>query len=302
MSNLKNDAKKNPAGKKFIVEEPSGLLAFLLAGLSGKSRNNVKSILSGGAVSVDGKTVTRHDHPLRPGQCVCISPPEQQPGKLTGRLKLIYEDDELLAVNKAAGLLTVATGSGNEQTAYREATEYVRRTRADNRVFVVHRLDRDTSGVVLFAKNERIKLALQDNWNELVKTRGYTAVAEGTLSEKNGTIVSWLKETKTHRMYSSPTEGDGQKAVTAYRVIRESRAYSLLQITLETGRKNQIRAHMKELGHPVAGDKKYGAATNPLGRLALHAGTLELVHPFSGRPMAFQCDTPGDFRALFTDK
>ncbi len=296
---MNTDSTSKPSGMEFIADEQTGLLAFLLKTLTNKSRNNVKSILSSGAVSVDGKKTTRHDHPVRPGQAVRIAAPEQMRYKKPKRLKFVYEDDELIAINKPAGLLSVATDSENLQTAYRDVTDYVRRTNPNNRIFIVHRLDRDTSGIVLFAKNERIKHALQDSWNELAVTRGYTAVVEGFPKEKTGAVRSWLKETKTHRMYSSSISGDGLEAVTAYSVQRESRAYSLVDIQLETGRKNQIRVHMKDLGHPVAGDKKYGAATNPIGRLALHAGKLEIRHPVSGELMAFRCDTPKDFIDLF---
>ncbi len=297
-----NDKKKHLDGKDYIVEEPAELLAFLRLKLAQKSRNAVKTILSSGAVSVDGKKVTRHDHALRPGQTVRIASPDQMRYKQPKRLKVIYEDDELIAINKPAGLLTIATDLEKEQTAYHDVTDYVRRDNPKNRIFIIHRLDRDTSGVVLFAKNEELKYALQDSWNELVKTRGYTAVVEGTPRESEGTIHSWLKETKTHLMYSSHIPGDGQEAVTVYRVKQESKAYSLLQISLETGRKNQIRVHLKELGHPVAGDKKYGAATNPLGRLALHADTLELSHPISGNTMRFHCDAPSTFLSLLDNK
>ncbi len=299
VSSLNINKNRQPAGKVFTVQEQSGLLAFLLLKLTGKSRNNVKSILSRRAVSVDGKTVTRYDYPLQHGQIVSISAPGQTRYERPKRLKIIYEDDELIAVNKPAGLLTVADDREKLQTAYRDVTDYVRHAQPQSRVFIVHRLDRDTSGVVLFAKNERMKRALQDNWNALVKTRGYTAVTEGQFTEKSGTIRSWLKETKTHLVYSSPVKGDGREAVTSYRVMREAKAYALLQITLETGRKNQIRVHMKDMGHPVAGDKKYGAATNPVKRLALHAGTLEICHPVSGARMLFECAVPGAFLTLF---
>ena len=299
---MNSNKPKHTAGKEYKVEEPSELLAFLLNKLSGKSRNNVKSVLSGGAVAVDGKTVTHYAHPLRPGQTVRIAAPEQMRYKQPKRLKIIFEDDELIAINKPAGLLTVATDIEKTQTAYHDVTEYVRRTNPKNRIFIVHRLDRDTSGVVLFAKNEQMKFALQESWDELVKTRGYTAVVEGALSEKQGTVRSWLKQTKTHQMYSSPVDGDGKLAITEYRVIQESPSYSLLEINLKTGRKNQIRVHMKDLGHPVAGDKKYGAAANPLGRLALHAGILELHRPDTDTLMTFRCDTPGTFPALVNTK
>jgi 23S rRNA pseudouridine1911/1915/1917 synthase len=198
--------------------------------------------------------------------------------------------------NKPEGLLSVATERGRDKqtTAYSILTEYVKRRGAGNRIFVVHRLDRDTSGVLLAAKTEKMKLALQDDWARLVKTRGYTALVEGKLSEKAGTLRSRLLENSAHVVYES-ADGEGQEAVTEYRVLRESAAYSLLDIRLHTGRKNQIRVQFSGLGHPVAGDKKYGAKTNPLGRLALHAHLLELEHPFMGKLLSFAAEVPAGF-------
>lgn len=287
---------------EFPVEEAAGLLAFLLLKLRHKSRNNVKSLLTRKAVTVNGKTVTHYDHALHPGQIVRIISPAQLQYKKPKRLKIIFEDEELIAVNKPAGLLTVASDTEKLQTMYHDVTGYVQREDPAKRIFVVHRLDKDTSGVVLFAKTEQIKHALQDNWNALVKRRGYIALVEGRLPDKTGTIRSWLKETKTHHVYSSHTTGDGVEAVTSYQVLRESKAYSLLDINLETGRKNQIRVHMTDIEHPIAGDKKYGAQTNPFKRLALHAGALELTHPVTGQPMVFSSTTPANFLSVFENK
>lgn len=284
--------------KVYTVEEASGLLDFLLKTLTGKSRNNVKSLLTNKTVSVDGKTVTRHDHQLKQGQTVVIASPEHMLQKQYRQLKILYEDDELIAIDKPAGLLSIATDDEKEKTAYHLMTDYIRIADPKGRIFVVHRLDRDTSGVLIAAKNERLKLALQDNWNDLVKTRGYIAVVEGVPKNKSGQIKSWLRETKTFLTYSSGTPGDGQEAVTAYETVEASQNYALLKITIETGRKNQIRVHMKELGHPVVGDKKYGAKINPLGRLCLHADLLELRHPFTNRLMAFKSPVPKGFLAL----
>ncbi len=167
------------------------------------------------------------------------------------------------------------------------------------RIFTVHRLDRATSGVLMVAKNEKIKLALQDNWADLVSERVYVAVIEGQLREKSGRIQSWLKETKTLLMYSSPKVSDGLEAIINYQVLNETAEYSLLDIHLETGRKNQIRVHMKELGHNIVGDKKYGAKADSLKRLGLHAYKLEFKHPFSDKVMCFETRTPKSFTSLF---
>ncbi len=275
-----------------------GLLEFLLKQLKDKSRNNVKSLLTNKTVSVDGKTVTRHDHPLKMGQTVRISSQEHMLQKQFKQLKIIYEDDELIVIDKPAGLLTIATEKETERTAYHLMTDYVRISGAKNRIFVVHRLDRDTSGVLIAAKNEKLKLALQDDWSKLVTTRSYTAVVEGIPEKKSGRIQSWIKETKTLVSYSSSVAGDGQEAVTNYEVSDVSNDYALVNVALDTGRKNQIRVHMKELGHPVAGDKKYGAKTNPLGRLCLHADKFAFCHPFTNKLMTFESPVPRSFLTL----
>ncbi len=293
----KNDSQK--ADAEFAVTEPIGLLDFLLLKLSGQSRNNVKSLLTYKQVLVDGVVVTRYDHALQAGQTIRISRSVSRVQKQANGLDIIYEDSDLIVINKPAGLLSIATDLEKEITAYHLLTEYVRMSTPKNRVFAVHRLDRDTSGVLIVAKNEKIKLALQDNWSDLVSVRGYMAVVEGRLSEKTGRIQSWLKQTKTMMMYSSDRDGDGLKAITNYQVIKENADFSLLDIQLETGRKNQIRVHMKDIGHNVVGDKKYGAKTNPLRRLGLHAYKLVLKHPFSNEVMSFEAKMPKSFLTLF---
>ncbi len=284
---------------ELTVTESGGLLDFLLLKLSNQSRNNVKSLLTRREILVDGVVVTQYDHPLLAGQKIRISRPTNQVQKQQGVLDIIYEDEDIIVINKPAGLLSISTDNEKELTAYHLLTDYVRLKNPGNRIFVVHRLDRDTSGILMVAKNERIKLALQDNWADLVSQRAYMAVVEGQLEEKSGRIQSWLKETKTRMMYSSGKPGDGQESITNYQVIKENPDYSLLDIHLETGRKNQIRVHMKDMGHNVVGDKKYGAKTNPLKRLGLHAYKLEFRHPFSGKVMCFQTQPPKSFTALF---
>ena len=202
------------------------------------------------------------------------------------KMKILYEDKYIIAVNKPAGLLSIATDKEKIKTAYHEIREYA------GRIFVVHRLDRDTSGVFLVAKDEKTKRVLQDNWNPM---RGYTAIVEGALHKKNGRIETFLRETKTHFIYSAPS---GQKAITTYNVLEESSAYSLVSINIETGRKNQIRVHMSELGHPIAGDKKYGAKTNPLRRLGLHAHILEFIHPVTGQLLAIKAPVPFNLKSI----
>lgn len=300
MINGSHGNRSKKAGEtQFEVTEPDALLEFLLKKLTKLSRNNVKSLLRNKEVLVDGRIVTKHDHPIKAGQNIRIIRTQLRGKGRDAFPQILFEDADLLVISKPSGLLSVAAGNADEPTAYNLMNEYVKSAGVKNRIFIVHRLDRDTSGVLLFAKNENIKRALQDNWDSLVSLRSYAAIVEGQLSEKSGRIRSWLRETKTLLVYSAEREGDGQEAITNYRVVKETADYSLLDISLETGRKNQIRVHMKELEHPVAGDVKYGAKTNPLKRLALHANVLEIKHPETDMLLRFESALPSKFLALF---
>ncbi len=300
MTQTANKKKSKPtAGTAFVVNEPCGLLEFLFLKLTSQSKNNVKSLLTHREVFVDEKVVTQYDYHLSKGQTVRIVRSVDRGEKQKDPLQILFEDDDLIVINKPAGLLSVAADNEKEKTAYHIMTDYIRGRNPKGRIFVVHRLDRDTSGVLLFAKNEETKLALQENWDSLVSQRGYAAIVEGQLEEKSGRIHSWLKQTTTLLMYSSKKPGDGMEAITNYNVIDETTNYSLVNIQLDTGRKNQIRVHMKELGHSVVGDSKYGARTNPLKRLGLHAYVLELRHPFTNKLMHFEAEIPKSFAALF---
>ena len=275
---------------EYTVETGGPLLPFLLEREKG-SRNRVKALLARGQVSVDGETVTRHDHPLSPGQRVAVSPRAVE----APPFPVLYEDGRLLVIHKPAGLLSMASDRERLRTAYRMATDYVRRRDPGARVFIVHRLDRDTSGVLLFAKDEAVKRAYQEDWNGLVSRRGYLAVAEGVPPQQSGTVRTRLRENSAHRVYSGR---DGKLAVTHYTTLGGNGKYTLLEVSIDTGRKNQIRAHLRELGCPVAGDRMYGAATDPLGRLCLHAHELALTDPFTGERRAFQAQPPRSFLAL----
>lgn len=281
--------------KSYTVNEPSELLPFLLTHITGRGRNAIKSILSRGQVSVNGKVITQHNFQLQQGHIITID--QEKPVKVAEfiGLTIVHEDDDLIVIQKDAGLLSIATAEENELTAYRQLMEHVRISNPKNRIFVVHRLDRDTSGVMMFAKSERIQQALQTTWKDTVKERSYVALVEGAVKKSEGTISSWLKETSTLKMYSSPHEGDGRHAITHYKLIQANRHFSLLEVKLETGRKNQIRVHMADIGHPIAGDKKYGATTKTVGRLGLHARVLSFIHPTTGELMTFESPIPKTF-------
>lgn len=279
----------------YPVEAPGPLLDFLLARVSGQSRNSVKHLLSRGQVLVDNRPRTRFDCALTPGQTVTVLP---QARGASLPFPILYEDAGLIAVQKPAGLLSVATETEKRRTAYRMVTDYLRARDPHARIFIVHRLDRDTSGVLLFAKDEALKHQLQDRWNTLVKKRGYWAAVEGTGLPDSGTCRTQLQENRVHRVYSARGD-EGKEAVTRYRVLARRNDYALADVELETGRKNQIRAHLSELGHPVAGDKKYGASTDPMGRLALHAYVLALTDPRSGALLTLSSPPPEWFRRMF---
>lgn len=289
---------ERPKETVLTATEPSELLNFLLANLPGGGRNHIKAILARGQVSVAGRPTTRYNHPVQPGQKVTVSWTKTFEAQILRGVTILHEDQHLLVVEKEAGLLSIASEHEKLETAYAMLTEYVRRGNPKNRIFVVHRLDRDTSGVMLYAKSEEVQQALQNAWTEAVEARTYIALVEGAVRKPEGTITSWLKESKTLKMYSSPYPNDGQKAVTHYKVLKSNGTFSLLELELETGRKNQIRVHMEDIGHPIVGDRKYGARGNPMGRLGLHAAAIAFHHPVTGELLRFECKIPKAFLRL----
>jgi 23S rRNA pseudouridine1911/1915/1917 synthase len=218
-------------------------------------------------------------------------------------IRIIYEDNDIIVIDKPAGMLSVSTDKADERTAYRAVNNHVRSRRKNARIWIVHRLDRDTSGVMLFAKSEQVKSALQNDWNNTAIAREYAAVVEGRVQPAERRIRSWLKQTSTFRVYSCNRgeKGGGKLAITNYRTLKTSPKYTMLGITLETGRKNQIRVHMKDIGYPIVGDSKYGATAskNPLRRLGLHASALTVKHPVTGEEMRFTAAIPAVFERMF---
>lgn len=282
------------------INEQDELLKFLYKALSGKSRNSVKSILSRGQVVVNGNVTKQFDEKLYPGDKVQIKQRVVPADVKLRGIAIIHEDDDLIVIEKDAGLLTIATDTEKQATVYRELTYYLRRTQPKRQLFIVHRLDRDTSGLLIFAKNKETQQKLQNTWKESMKERTYLALVEGHV-EKGGTITSWLTEGKgpAHKMHSSKKDNGGKQAITHYKVAKTSRDMSMLEVNLETGRKNQIRVHMQDIGHPVVGDKKYGARLNPLRRLGLHAYAISFAHPRTGETLRFESDIPKDFLRMF---
>lgn len=280
------------------VSEPMPLMEFLLANLTDHKRTSVKELLKHNQVAVNGSPVSQFNHKLKPGDQVKINFTREWRVFYHRRLKLVYEDDDIIVVNKGYGLLSMGTDKIKEGTAYSILREYVKWSDPRNKLFIVHRLDRDTSGLMMFAKNEEAKNTMQHNWNNMVLNRKYLAVVEGTPDQAEGVIKSYLAENAEHEVYSTPDPTLGQLAVTRYKTLASKNGYTMLEVELDTGRKNQIRVHMKEMGHPITGDRRYGAKSSPIHRLALHAQTLRFAHPVTRKEMNFETPVPAGFTKM----
>lgn len=292
----KTVSKKNPS---YYVKEATELLEFLLVILKGQSRTNIKRLLSERQILVNGAVYTHFNHSLVKGDKVEVLYTKVRGQNIKG-LKIVFEDDHIIVVDKESGLLSMASDKEREKTAYSIVKGYLKDKGAHNKVFIVHRLDKDTSGVMIFAKTEEMQQKLQSNWSEIVTERTYVAVVEGRVTKDEDTIKSYLKENSAFVSFSSDTDQFGGKlAISNYKVIKRSPGFSLVEVKIDTGRKNQIRVHMKDLGHPIVGDTKYGSKKNPLGRLGLHAKTIIFIHPKTGRLMEFISPVPGRFTEMF---
>lgn len=302
----KNDKKKdihhgkvNPNSiKEFKVHEECELLAFLFAKFPNLSRNAVKSILSGHFVAVNGAPVSQYNLLLSKDDVVIVSK-QRITKKNRQDLPIIFENEEFIVINKPSGLLTIPSDNEKGRTAYRMVNDYMQQKDKHSRIFVVHRLDEDTSGVLMFAKNAKIKDILQKNWSEIVLERGYCAVVEGKMKEKEKTLTNYLAENSLNLMYVTNDKVKGKKCVTHYKVMKSNNEYSLLDVKIDTGRKNQIRVQLGHLGNHVIGDDKYGEPKDPLKRLGLHAYKLKLIHPISKKVYEFTAEMPKEFNKLF---
>ncbi|MDE6234655.1 MAG: RluA family pseudouridine synthase [Muribaculaceae bacterium] len=272
-------------------------MQFVSDNVDGAPRNDIKKWLKFGHLMINGVVTKQFDAPVEPGQWVELNLTRPFVVFKNPRMQLIYEDDDVIVVNKGYGLLSVGTGSQKkEETAYNILKEYVKDVDSRQKIFVVHRLDRATSGLMMFAKSPEAQEAMQHNWNNMVLERKYVAVLEGNVEQDEGVIRSYLGETSQYEVYSTQEAAEGLKlATTRYKVLSRGYGYSLVEFSLDTGRKNQIRVHAKEIGHPIVGDRKYGAKASPINRLALHARTLRFAHPITRRDMHFETPIPTKF-------
>ena len=283
--------------------DPRPLMQFVADEYPGAKRTDIKKWLKFGHLSVDGVITSAFDAPVAPGAEVLINLSRPFPRFHHPRIEIVYEDDDVLVINKGYGLLSIATASHKkEEDAYSILKDYVKNVDPRNRLYVVHRLDRDTSGLMMFAKSEQAQEVLRHNWNNMILERLYVAVLEGNLENDRGYVKSRLAENSRYVVYSTENPDEGRLAVTHYEVLARGNGYTLAQFSLDTGRKNQIRVHAHDLGHPIAGDRKYGAKTSPLHRLALHARTLRFAHPVTRKDMHFTTPIPPKFEAAVRRK
>lgn len=284
----------------FTVEQESSLQQFLTDKFAGKSRSALKSMLAHRRVSVNGSITTAYDYTLRNGDRVSINRGRVAAELHHPMLRIVFEDQWIIVIDKRNGLLSMGTDRERDKTAYSILSQHVKREDPSNRIFIVHRLDRETSGLMIFAKSEEVKHRLQADWHRVVIDRKYVAVVDGVMPSEEGVIDAPLAENRNRKMFVSrtPDEDNAVDAVTHYRVLRSRRGRSLVELSLETGRKNQIRAHLEYVGCPVAGDKKYSSRSTDAGRVCLHAYKLALYHPITGEELFFSTSIPKLFDNL----
>ena len=294
-----NNTYKTQGGDNLVitVKENAPLLEYLINNVS-ESRSKLKATLQGRGIAVNGRMVTQFDYQLKAGDKIIISRHKKQNQFKSRYVKIVYEDRWLVVVEKNIGILSMAAGHSSLNVKS-VLDDYFLKSRQKCRAHVVHRLDRDTSGLMVYAKDIETEQILEHNWHQIVYDRRYVAVVSGEMEQNNGTIANWLKDNKAYITYSSPTDNGGKYAVTHFQVLNRTTEHSLVEYKIETGRKNQIRVHSADMGHPVCGDMKYGNGDDPLHRLCLHAYMLCFTHPVTGEPMEFSTPIPTAFRSLF---
>ena len=296
---IKNNYNRPNEYDYYVVEHEGKLLEWLLENIKGMSKSKIKYTLQGRGIKVDKKVVTQFDYPLAAGMKISFSKTKQNNNIFKSRyVKIVYEDQYLVVIEKNIGILSMAAGHStlNVKTVL---DDYFKRSKQKCTAHIVHRLDRDTSGLMIYAKDKQTEMLLEQDWHNIVFDRRYVAVVSGEMEQNEGTITNWLKDNSAYITYSSPVDNGGKYAITHFHVLRRSADYSLVEYKLETGRKNQIRVHTADMGHPVCGDVKYGNGDNPIGRLCLHAYVLAFYHPITHEPMNFETPIPAHFRHIF---
>lgn len=290
--------------QEFKVKEPAQLLPFLIEKQVRKSRNAVKSLLAHKQIKVNNKLTTQFDLELKAGDVVAVMKYNQarKRNRLKG-LSIVFEDEYLIVIEKDAGMLSVGTDKEKTLTIFNVLNQYVKaKDKNTERIFVLHRLDREVSGLMVFAKDMDTQSMFQRNWDSLVPHQTFTGILEGSLLPAEGTIKSWLTENKNFMVFSSSSDNGGLEAITSYKTEQVNNRYSQVVFTLKTRRKNQVRAQMNQLKHPIVGDRKYGAPNNPIKRIALHGSELTVTHPVTGQKLEFKCTLPKAMQQLMNLK
>lgn len=282
----------------WTAAEESTLMQCLEAKLTDHKRTSIKALMKYNQVALNSMPTSQFDQPVHAGDTLSVNFTRPFVVFSHPRIKLVYEDNDIIVINKGSGILSVSTDNVKDGTAYSILRDYLKKKDPRLMLFVVHRLDRDTSGLMMFAKNVEAKEAMQHNWNNMVLDRRYVAVVEGKVEQEEGVVKSYLAETSQFEVYSTQNPDEGQLAITRFKRLQCNNGYSLMELSLDTGRKNQIRVHMKDLGHPIVGDRKYGAKASPIHRLGLHARTLHFAHPVTKKEMLFETPIPSRFLSL----
>lgn len=282
----------------WTAAEESTLMQCLEAKLTDHKRTSIKALMKYNQVALNSMPTSQFDQPVHAGDTLSVNFTRPFVVFSHPRIKLVYEDNDIIVINKGSGILSVSTDNVKDGTAYSILRDYLKKKDPRLMLFVVHRLDRDTSGLMMFAKNVEAKEAMQHNWNNMVLGRRYVAVVEGKVEQEEGVVKSYLAETSQFEVYSTQNPDEGQLAITRFKRLQCNNGYSLMELSLDTRRKNQIRVHMKDLGHPIVGDRKYGAKASPIHRLGLHARTLHFAHPVTKKEMLFETPIPSRFLSL----
>jgi 23S rRNA pseudouridine1911/1915/1917 synthase len=296
---IKNNYNRPGDYDYYVVEHDSPLLEWLLENVKGLSKSKIKSTLQGRGIKVGQKIVTQFDYPLKSGMKISVSKTKENNNVFKSRyVKIVYEDKYLVVIEKNIGILSMAAGHSTLNVKS-VLDDYFKRSKQKCSAHIVHRLDRDTSGLMIYAKDKQTEMLLEEDWHHIVFDRRYVAVVSGEMEQDEGTISNWLKDNSAYITYSSPVDNGGKYAVTHFHVLDRTTDHSLVEYKLETGRKNQIRVHSADMGHPVCGDIKYGNGDNPIKRLCLHAYVLSFYHPVTHEPMQFETPIPPQFRHIF---
>lgn len=279
-----------------MVKENCELMIFLMTKMSGISRTKVKNMLSNGLVWVDDEVVSQYNFMLQPGMQVRIGKKEEKRKFTSKWMRIVFEDKYIVVVEKREGIVT--NSPTDEVSIQRVLNNYFEFTRQRCRAHTVHRLDKHTSGLLIFAKDKKISFMFEKNWKDIISDRRYVAVVEGFMEKEYGTVESYLKDNRMFVSYSSDTDNGGKHAITHYKTLKRKPDFSLVELRLETGRKNQIRVHMHDLKHPIVGDEKYGSTSDPIKRVALHAYKLSFTHPMTNEELSFETPIPTNFMQL----